>query len=179
MKLPLHWSILIALIAAVVVGSLFGDSEAVVKACSVVGALFLNALKMLIVPLILSALMNGLIGGAEQGGLGRLGALTFGFYIGSGLLAILTGLAWANTFDFSCPRMLSTAILSRVKPCRKHAVIALAVWFNKPSLSSYSKNSSGKPSSGQAASMSSGKGDSNLNSCCTNCKACTTRLGFL
>jgi proton glutamate symport protein len=98
MKLPLHWSILIALIAAVVVGSLFGDSEAVVKACSVVGALFLNALKMLIVPLILSALMNGLIGGAEQGGLGRLGALTFGFYIGSGLLAILTGLAWANTF---------------------------------------------------------------------------------
>jgi len=96
MNLPLHWRILIALVAAVVAGSAFGDSEALLKVCGMLGTLFLNALKMLIVPLILSALMNGLIGGAEQGGLGRLGALTFGFYVGSGLLAILVGLAWAN-----------------------------------------------------------------------------------
>ncbi len=96
MNLPLHWRILIALAAAVAVGSLFGDSALVMKVCGMVGTLFLNALKMLIVPLILAALMNGLIGGAEQGGLGRLGALTFGFYVGTGLLAILTGLAWAN-----------------------------------------------------------------------------------
>lgn len=87
---------LIALLAAVAVGSLFGDVELLMKACNMVGTLFLNALKMLIVPLILAALLNGLIGGAEQGGLGRLGALTFGFYIGSGLLAILVGLGWAN-----------------------------------------------------------------------------------
>lgn len=96
MNLPLHWRILIALVAAVVAGSAFGDSEALLKVCGMLGTLFLNALKMLIVPLILSALMNGLIGGSEQGGLGRLGALTFGFYVGSGLLAILVGLAWAN-----------------------------------------------------------------------------------
>ena len=97
MNIPLHWRMLIALLAAVVVGSQFGDIDVLMKACNMVGTLFLNALKMLIVPLILAALLNGLIGGAEQGGLGRLGALTFGFYIGSGLLAILTGLAWANT----------------------------------------------------------------------------------
>lgn len=96
MKLPLHWRMLIALVAAVAAGSLFGDSLLLLKVTGMVGALFLNALKMLIVPLILAALINGLIGGAEQGGLGRLGALTFGFYVGTGLLAILTGLAWAN-----------------------------------------------------------------------------------
>lgn len=96
MKLALHWQILIALLAAVAAGSLLGHSAAFIQVCGVVGTLFLNALKMLIVPLILAALMNGLIGGAEQGGIGRLGALTFGFYIGTGLLAILTGLAWAN-----------------------------------------------------------------------------------
>lgn len=96
MNLPLHWRILIALVAAVVVGTLLGDSPLLMKACGMVGTVFLNALKMLIVPLILAALMNGLIGGAEQGGLGRLGALTFGFYVGTGLLAILTGLTWAN-----------------------------------------------------------------------------------
>lgn len=96
MNLPLHWRMLIALLAAVAVGSLLGDVEILMKACNMIGTLFLNALKMLIVPLILAALLNGLIGGAEQGGLGRLGALTFGFYIGSGLLAILVGLGWAN-----------------------------------------------------------------------------------
>lgn len=96
MNLPLHWRMLIALVAAVAVGTLFGDSELLLKVCSMVGTLFLNALKMLIVPLILAALINGLIGGAEQGGLGKLGALTFGFYVGTGLLAILTGLTWAN-----------------------------------------------------------------------------------
>lgn len=96
MNLPLHWRILIALIAAVLAGSLLGDSALLMQACGMIGAVFLNALKMLIVPLILAALMNGLIGGAEQGGLGRLGALTFGFYVGTGLIGILTGLAWAN-----------------------------------------------------------------------------------
>ncbi len=96
MNLPLHWRMLIALAAAVAVGTLLADVPAVLKVCGVIGTVFLNALKMLIVPLILSALINGLIGGAEQGGLGRLGALTVGFYVGSGLLAILTGLTWAN-----------------------------------------------------------------------------------
>lgn len=96
MNLPLHWRILIALVAAVLAGTLLGDSQLLMKVCGMVGTVFLNALKMLIVPLILAALMNGLIGGAEQGGLGRLGALTFGFYVGTGLLAILTGLTWAN-----------------------------------------------------------------------------------
>lgn len=96
MNLPLHWRMLIALAAAVLAGSLLGDSGLLLKTCELIGTLFLNGLKMLIVPLILAALMNGLIGGAEQGGLGRLGALTFGFYVGTGLLAILTGLAWAN-----------------------------------------------------------------------------------
>lgn len=86
----------IALVAAVLVGTLLGDSSLLIKVCGTIGTVFLNALKMLIVPLILAALMNGLIGGAEQGGLGRLGALTFGFYVGTGLLAILTGLSWAN-----------------------------------------------------------------------------------
>ena len=96
MNLPLHWRMLIALAAAVLAGSLLGDISTFIKTCELIGTLFLNGLKMLIVPLILAALMNGLIGGAEQGGLGRLGALTFGFYVGTGVLAILTGLAWAN-----------------------------------------------------------------------------------
>jgi len=96
MNLPLHWRMLIALAAAVAVGTLCADSAFVLKVCGMVGSLFLSALKMLIVPLILAALINGLIGGAEQGGLGKLGVLTFGFYVGTGLLAILIGLTWTS-----------------------------------------------------------------------------------
>ena len=44
MNLPLHWRILIALAAAVFAGTVFGDSEWLLKATGMIGALFLNAL---------------------------------------------------------------------------------------------------------------------------------------
>ena len=55
MKLQLHWQIVIALLAGAVAGWLTGDTAALfgVSAYSVyefVGTLFINALKMLIVP---------------------------------------------------------------------------------------------------------------------------------
>jgi len=96
MKLPLHLQMLVALGAAVLVGVFLSHVAPLMQALGMISAMFLNALKMMIVPLIFAALVNGLIGGAAQGGLGRLGGLTFGFYIGSGLIAILTGLVWTN-----------------------------------------------------------------------------------
>ncbi len=56
LKLKLHWQILIAMLAAVVAGHLTGtDSEFLglrfFDAYAFVGTLFLNALKMIVVPL--------------------------------------------------------------------------------------------------------------------------------
>lgn len=91
--MKLHWQIAIALALAVVAGLTLGDSDWFVRSCAFVGTIFLNALKMLIVPLIVSAIICGLAGVGDGRTLGRLGLRTLLFYIGTGLLAILVGLA--------------------------------------------------------------------------------------
>ena len=69
-SLPLHWQIAIALLLAVVAGTWSGETAAIaglpwVKIYDFIGQLFLRALKMLIVPLISSAIVTGVasIGG--------------------------------------------------------------------------------------------------------------------
>jgi proton glutamate symport protein len=101
LKLKLHWQILIALILAVVVGLIVGREIGVFGVTfyaifDFVGQLFLNALKMLIVPLIVSSIIVGVsgLGGSEH--LGRLGGKTLGYYVMTSLLAILVGLVLAN-----------------------------------------------------------------------------------
>lgn len=101
LKLKLHWQILIALGLAVVVGQLTGTEAGVfgVSFYSVfefVGKLFLNALKMLIVPLIVSSIIVGIAGIGGSGGLGRMGAKTLLYYMTTSLLAILVGLMVVN-----------------------------------------------------------------------------------
>ena len=103
-KLALHWQIIIALLLAVLVGlsldtesSLFGIKFYAIF--SFIGSLFLNALKMIIVPLIVASLITGIagIGGGE--GLGRLGSKAILYYMLTSLLAILTGLLFVNLFN--------------------------------------------------------------------------------
>jgi proton glutamate symport protein len=101
LKLKLHWQILIALGLAVVVGLIVGREAGLFGVSfyaifDFVGQLFLNALKMLIVPLIVSSIIVGVsgLGGSEH--LGRLGGKTIGYYAMTSLLAILVGLTLAN-----------------------------------------------------------------------------------
>lgn len=94
--MKLHWQILIALIAAATAGALIGEAPWFIEATTFVGGLFLNALKMIIVPLIVAAIISGLSSVVDAGGLGRMGLRTLGFYMATGLIAILTGLAYVN-----------------------------------------------------------------------------------
>jgi Na+/H+-dicarboxylate symporter len=101
-RLALHWQILIAIVLAAIAGTLTGKEAAVLGVSfyavyGFIGTLFLNALKMIIVPLIMSSIICGIanIGGSQH--LGRLGGKTLGFYALSSLLAILVGLAIVNT----------------------------------------------------------------------------------
>jgi Na+/H+-dicarboxylate symporter len=59
--------------------------------------LFLNALKMLIVPLIVSSIIVGVAGIGGTHGFGRLGGKTLLYYMTTSLLAILVGLLVVNT----------------------------------------------------------------------------------
>ena len=56
------------------------------------GQLFLNALKMLIVPLILSSIVSGILNIKDIKGIGSLGLKTILYYLSTSLVAILTGL---------------------------------------------------------------------------------------
>ena len=94
--MKLHWQIAIALALALIAGIAIGEQPWFLETCAFLGTIFLNALKMLIVPLIVSAIICGLAGIADGGALGRLGWRTLAFYSGTGLLAIITGLIMVN-----------------------------------------------------------------------------------
>jgi len=102
-KLQLHWQILIALIFAVVLGLLVSPDTTFLglhpySIFDFIGTLFLNALKMIIVPLIVASLITGIAGIGGTRGLGRLGGKTIVYYMTTSLLAILTGLLFVNLF---------------------------------------------------------------------------------
>ena len=99
-KLALHWQILIALILAAVSGLLLSQESSIfgVPVLSVlifIGTLFLNALKMLIVPLVMASIITGMMSLAGDT-LGRLGSKTVIYYALSSLVAILIGLFFVN-----------------------------------------------------------------------------------
>lgn len=101
LKLKLHWQILIALLLAVIVGSLFSNESSLLgisllSILSFIGTMFLNALKMLIVPLIVSSIIVGIGNLGSQGNLGRLGTKTLVYYLVTSSLAILVGLLLVN-----------------------------------------------------------------------------------
>lgn len=102
-KLQLHWQILIAIVLAMAVGLMVDKTTqiagfSIVAGFDFVGELFLNALKMLIVPLVVSSIVCGVasIGGSAD--IGRLGGKTMLFYFSSSLAAILMGLVLVNIF---------------------------------------------------------------------------------
>ncbi len=103
LKLKLHWQILIALGLAVISGMLTGKEAGIFGVLfydifNFIGTLFLNALKMIIVPLIVSSIIVGIAGVGGTVGLGRLGGKTILYYLATSLFAILTGLLLVNLF---------------------------------------------------------------------------------
>ena len=108
-RLALHWQILTALLLATLTAAtfrgLFGEKSDVtfvtvsLEGCKLVGDLFLRALKMIIIPLIVTSVVGGIAGLKDAQGFGRLGLKTIGFYMGTGLLAILLGLFLVSTIQ--------------------------------------------------------------------------------
>jgi Na+/H+-dicarboxylate symporter len=97
-RLALHWQILIALVLAVLIGLATSEESRLLgvrlyDVFDFLGQLFLNALKMLIVPLIASSMVVGVSGIGASSDLGRLGLRTLVFYAVTTTLAILLGLS--------------------------------------------------------------------------------------
>jgi Na+/H+-dicarboxylate symporter len=101
LKLKLHTQIFLALALAAIAG-LLTDPETrlagvrLYAAYDFAGSMFLNALRMLIVPIITSSIIIGIAGIGSGGALGRLGAKTLAYYVCTSLLAILVGMVAVN-----------------------------------------------------------------------------------
>ena len=99
----LHWQILIAILVGALAGIGSGQDAQLLgirfyDIFSFIGELFLNALKMIIVPLISASIITGAsnLGGSN---LGRLGGKTLAFYMFSSTAAILIGLLLVNALS--------------------------------------------------------------------------------
>jgi proton glutamate symport protein len=98
---PLHIQILIAIGLAVLCGVLSGPTTGIgtmkwIDAYQFVGDLFLNALRMLVVPLVVSSVVIGVAGIGSIQGFGRLGIKTIAYYITTTFAAVLVGLILVN-----------------------------------------------------------------------------------
>lgn len=103
-KLELHWQILIAILLAAIAGTLTGTDAGIAgvsfyQVYDFVGTLFLNALRMIVVPLVMASIIVGIASLGTGEDLGRLGGKTLGFYTITTTLAILVGLVLVNIFQ--------------------------------------------------------------------------------
>jgi len=89
----LLWAILAGAVGGIFSGWYFGEA---MLAIGWLGTLFLNALKMTIVPLIVAAIITGVTSMGDIRKLGRVGGLTILYYASTTALAVLIGLVIVN-----------------------------------------------------------------------------------
>ena len=94
-KLALHWQILIAFALSVLYGLFFAEYIYLV---SWMGDIFINALKMIIIPLIFTSIISGIANVGSGDNLGRLGVKTIAYYLSTSTAALFTGLVIVNIF---------------------------------------------------------------------------------
>jgi proton glutamate symport protein len=95
------WGVFLAIILAMIFGSLVGKEAGLFGVSfyailDTIGRIFLNALTLVVVPLVSSSIISGIARVGGEGGFKRLGAKMFAFYFGTSLLAILIGLLFVN-----------------------------------------------------------------------------------
>lgn len=107
------FEILLAILLAALFGSFVGKEVTLFgisfySVFDILGTLFLNALTLIVVPLVSSSIITGVskIGGEDY--FKRMGAKMFLFYIGTSLIAVLIGLFFVNIIG---PGYSSTALV--------------------------------------------------------------------
>ncbi len=98
-KLGLHWQILIGMAAGVAFGVLasrLGWEDFVSDWIKPFGTIFINALKLIAVPLIVASLIKGISDLKDISKLSAMGGRTIAIYIGTTLIAVILGLVIVN-----------------------------------------------------------------------------------
>lgn len=97
----LHWRIIIGMIAGLIYGiaaASFGWSDFTLNWISPWGTIFINLLKTIAVPLVITSLISGVSSLSDLKKLSRMGGKTIAIYIATTLIAVVVGLVIANVF---------------------------------------------------------------------------------
>lgn len=97
-KFPLAYQILVGLVLGIIVGAVFYGNPAVETYMQPLGTIFINMIKMIVVPIIVSTLIVGVAGTGDIKQLGKLGGKTMLYFQVVSLVAIVVGLGAANIF---------------------------------------------------------------------------------
>ena len=98
------WKVLLAIVLGIICGTLTGVDGGLFGITfysfyDVIGKLFINALMLIVVPLVSASVITGIARMGSESAFGRLGLKIFGFYLGTSLLAILIGLLSVNLLN--------------------------------------------------------------------------------
>lgn len=98
------WGVFIAILLAVLFGSWVGRQTHIFgitfyAIVDVIGTIFLNALTLIVVPLVSSSIITGISRIGNEGNFGKIGGKMFFFYFSTSLLAILIGLFFVNLIN--------------------------------------------------------------------------------
>ncbi|HQL36374.1 MAG TPA: dicarboxylate/amino acid:cation symporter, partial [Bacillota bacterium] len=109
--MQLSTKILIGLAAGILAGILLQGSPDVADAwIKPFGTLFLNLIKMIIVPLVLASLVVGTCGLGDVKKLGRIGGKTIAYYLLTTAFAVILGLVLANIFSVGAGYVLPSDV---------------------------------------------------------------------
>jgi proton glutamate symport protein len=99
-KLAMHWRILLGILMGVLVGMLFTQfswgGKFVQDWIKPFGTMFINALKMIAIPLIVVSLIKGVSDLKDITKLSKMGIRTFSIYVGTTVIAVCMGLIVVN-----------------------------------------------------------------------------------
>lgn len=102
-KLALHWQILIGIVSGIVTGLIAlqfsGGTGIVTDWIKPFGTIFINLLKLIAIPLIITSLIKGISDMKDVSQLSRMGGRTFAWYIFTTVVAVTIGLVVVNIIN--------------------------------------------------------------------------------
>lgn len=99
LKFSLATQILIGLVLGIIVGAIFYENTTAQTYLQPLGDIFLNLIKMIVVPIIISSIIVAIAGVGDIKAVGKLGGKSLLYFVCVTMVAIVVGLVSANIFQ--------------------------------------------------------------------------------